>query len=288
MSVKLSLRGLTIAATVFSGAAAHADDLALPFLNTTPKDQTPAWVVTLDAMGGVAPAFPGAKTYSFYGLPGIELRRVDQPPRFSSPDDSFSFVVWHNDLFAVGPAGNWVSDRPVKNNAELFGLNSVNASIEIGAFAEWTPLSWMRVRAEARKAVTGYDGWAFALNADVWQKWGPLTLSIGPRLNFNNDQYASTFFSVNPFQAALNQLIGGQLTPYNASGGLTSAGFTVAGRYDINETWRVSAYGNYEVLTGSVANSPVVSFAGSRNQLSAGLEISYRFQTKELYWIPAF
>ncbi len=285
---KLSLRALVLAATLVSGASVRADDLQLPFLNTTPKDATPEWVVTLEAMGGVAPSYPGASTYSFYGLPGFELRRVDQPPRFSSPDDSFSFVVLHNDWFAVGPAGNWVGDRNVRSNPALFGMNDVSASIEVGAFAEWTPLSWMRVRGEARKAISGYDGWAFALNADVWQKWGPVTLSVGPRLNFNNDQYANAFFSVTPAQAALNQLGGGLLTPYNATGGLTSAGLTVAARYKLSETWRISAFGNYEVLTGSVANSPLVARTGSRDQFSAGLEIAYRFKTKELYWIPAF
>jgi MipA family protein len=295
MTLKISSRGRSVSAALLFGlagvcvsAAARADDLQVPLLNFNAPASTPQWIVTVEAMGGIAPRYPGASSYSFYGLPGFELRREDQPPRFSSPDDSFSFVVLHNDWFAVGPAGNWVGDRPVKNNPALFGMNSVDASIELGAFAEWTPLSFLRVRAEARKAVSGYDGWAFALNGDIWQKWGPVTLSIGPRLNFNNDQYATAFFSVNPWQAVVNQSIGGLLTPYNATGGLTSAGFTVAARYELSETWRLSAYGNYEVLTGSVANSPLVLHTGSRDQFSAGIEIAYRFRTGALAFLPTF
>lgn len=270
------------------GAAAQADDFQVPFLNFNAPPSTPQWIVTVEAMGGFAPSYPGASTSSFYGLPGVSLRREDQPPRFSSPDDSFSFVVLKNDWFAIGPAGNWVSDRPVKTNPALFGMNSVNASVEIGLFAEWTPLSFLRVRAEARKAVSGYDGWAFALNGDIWRTWGPLTLSVGPRLNFNNDQFATAFFSVNPWQAALNQSVGGLLTPYNATGGLTSAGLTVAARYQLSEAWRLSAFGNYEVLTGSVADSPVVIHTGSRDQFSAGLEIAYSFRTGALAFLPSF
>ncbi|MCI4677932.1 MipA/OmpV family protein [Rhodoblastus acidophilus] len=293
--MKISSRGLSIAAAFLSGAAglclgaaARADEYNLPSLITPPPGTTADWIVSVSAMGGVAPSFPGAKTYSFFGLPGISIRRADQPERFSAPDDSLSLTVLHNDWIAVGPAGRWVSDRSIKNYPELFGLNDVSASIEVGGFVELTPVSWGRIRAEVRKAVSGYDGWVAMLGGDVWQKWGPLTLSIGPRLDFGNDQYASAFFSVDPWQAALNQWAGGRLTAYNATAGLVDAGFTVAARYDLSPAWRISAYGTYQALTGSVANSPVTTQAGSSNQFAAGVEIRYSFLTKDLYWIPKF
>ena len=291
--MKISSRGLSVSAALLlsaigMSAAARADDLQVPFLNFNAPASTPQWIVTVGGMGGIQPSYPGAKGYAFYGLPTLEFRREDQPARFSSPDDDFSFVVLHNDWFAVGPAGNWVNNRSVRNNLALYGMNSVDASIELGAFAEWTPLSFLRVRAEARKAVSGYDGWAFNLGGDVWQKWGPVTLSVGPRLNFNNDQYANAFFSVSPIQALVNQSIGGVLTPYNASGGLTSAGLTAAARYEVNEQWRVSVFGNYQVLTGSIANSPLVLRDGSRDQFTTGLEIAYHYRTGALSFLPTF
>jgi len=286
--LKISLRALAIAATLVSGAAARADEYNLPTLITPPPGTTAEWIVDVSAMGGIAPSFPGAKNYSFFGLPGIAIRRVGEPERFSAPDDSVSLAILKNSLFAVGPAGRWVNNRDVKNYPELFGLSDVNASIELGGFVEFTPLSWMRIRGELRKAVTGYDGWAGFLGGDVWQKFGRLTLSIGPRLDFGNNQYASSFFTVQPWQAALNQFSGGRLTAYNATGGLVDAGFTVAARYELSETWRVSAYGTYQALTGSVADSPVATRAGSTNQFATGIELRYSFMTKDLYWVPKF
>lgn len=287
-TLKLSFRALAIAAALFSSAAARADEYNLPGLINPPPGTPAEWIVDVSAMAGVAPNFPGANTTSFFGLPGVAIRRNGEPERFSSPDDSVSLAIIKNDLFAIGPSGNWVSSRNVKNNWRLFGLDDVNASVEIGGFAEWTPLSFLRVRAELRKAVSGYDGWAGLIGADVWHKWGRWTLSAGPRLNFNNDQYADAFFSVQPWQAALNQMVGGPLTPYKATGGLTSAGVTVAARYELSETWRVSVYGNYSALTGSVSDSPVATRAGSTNQYAAGVELRYSFLTKDLYWIPKF
>ena len=286
--MNISLRALAVAAALFPSLAAHADEYNLPSLITPPPGTTADWIVDVSAMGGIAPSFPGAKNYSFFGLPGIAIRRVGEPERFSAPDDSVSLAILKNSLFAIGPAGRWISDRSVRNYPELFGLNDVSASIELGGFVEFTPVSWGRIRGEVRKAVSGYDGWAASLGADVWQKFGRLTLSIGPRLDFGNDQYASAFFSVQPWQAALNQFVGGSLTPYKATGGLVDAGFTVAARYELSETWRVSAYGTYQSLTGSVADSPVATRAGSTNQYAAGIELRYSFLTKDLYWVPKF
>jgi MipA family protein len=287
-TLKLFLRALAGAAVVVSATAAHADEYNLPALITPPPGTTAEWIVDVSAMGGVAPSYPGAKTYSFFGLPGIDVRRADQPERFSAPDDSLSLAILKNDWFAVGPAGRWINDRNIKNNPELFGLYDVNAAIEIGGFAELTPTPWLRLRAEARKAVSGYDGWAFFLGGDVWHRWGNLTLSIGPRLDFGDSRYATAYFSVQPWQAALNQWAGGRLTAYNATGGLVDAGFTVAARYKLSDTWRASVYGTYQALTGSVADSPVATRAGSTNQFAAGIELRYSFVTKDLYWLPKF
>ncbi|MGO8738945.1 MipA/OmpV family protein [Rhodoblastus sp.] len=285
--MKLSLRGLAFTASLLLSVPALAADL--PSIKDAPDmPQTPDWIVTIGGTMGIQPSYPGARSYSFMGMPTLEFRREDQPPRFGSPDDDFSFVVLHNDWLAVGPAANYVNSRSVRDNPALYGMNGVDASIELGAFAEWTPLSFLRIRGEVRKAVTGYDGMAYALDGDLWKRFGQLTLSIGPRLNFNNDQYANSFFSVTPWQAALNQSAGGLLTPYRATGGLTSAGFTAAARYEVNEFWRVSVFGNYEVLTGSVADSPIAIHAGSRDQFTAGVEIAYHYRTGALSFLPTF
>lgn len=286
--MKTSLRALAIAAALVAGAAARADEYNLDGLITPPPGTEAKWVIDLSAVGGVTPSYPGAKTYSFYGLPNIAIRHYGEPERFSAPDDSASIAVLKNEFFAIGPAGNWVGARTLRNNPALFGLSDVNAAIELGGFVEATPTSWLRVRGELRKAVSGSYGLVGSLGADVWRKWGRWTLSIGPRFDFGNDQYTNAYFSVEPWQAQLNRFAGGRLTAYDASGGLVDAGATAVARYEISESWRVSGVLAYRALTGSAANSPVVKVGGSDNQFGVGLELRYSFRTKDLYWIPSF
>jgi outer membrane scaffolding protein for murein synthesis (MipA/OmpV family) len=277
--LKVSLRHFAIVtAALCSGAAAMAADLPSTKEPAAPPP-IPDWIVTLSVQTSVAPQYPGAERYMFYGSPGISIRKYGQPERFSTPDDGFGFALYDTDWLRIGPVGRYIGDRPLYHRPELVGLPYMEPSIEIGGFAEFTPLSWARARIELRQAITGHDGLVATASADVWKRWGNLTLSVGPRLNFGNDKFASSYFSVTPQQSAISLANGGALTPYNAQGGLTSAGLLAAARYDISETWRVTGFGGYQRLTGSVAGSPIVQHDGSRDQYIVGLEFAYSFRT---------
>ncbi|MGO9392133.1 MipA/OmpV family protein [Rhodoblastus sp.] len=278
--MKSLLRQFVIAtAAVCSAGAVCAADLPSPA--PPPPPPIPDWIVTVSGMPSVAPQYPGAKMYSIYGAGGISIRRADQPERFSTPDDGFSLTLYENSWLHVGPVARYLNDRP--HERELAGLAYVDPAIELGGFVEVTPYNWFRGRLEVRQAVTGYDGLVATLSGDVWHRWGDLTLSIGPRLNFGNNKFAESYFSVTPQQSAINLANGGALTPYNATGGLTSAGLAVAARYDYSEHWRVTAIGGYQALTGSVANSSITEHTGSTNQFTVGIEIAYRFRTTGLF-----
>lgn len=274
--MKFSVRTLLAALAVGTGAAQAAD---LSSVKSAPGSDD--WYVTVSGTVNTAPSYPGSKSYSVFGYPSIRLRRVGERELFSAPDDGFNFGLFNDGMFRAGVVGRLVGDRSVSNNAALRGLAYVPYSLELGGFAEVSPVSWGRLRAEVRQAVSGHDGLAATLGGDVWQSWSQFTFSIGPRFYFGNDQYAKTYFSVTQGQAALNNFLGGHLTYYAATGGLTAAGGTAALRYDIDDTWRATGYGNYQRLTNSVGNSPIANAAGdgSRNQWAAGLELSYRFRT---------
>ena len=183
----------------------------------------PDWVVTVSGQVSGSPAYPGANNYIVYGLPGLSIRRSDQAERFGLPDDGFGVALYDIDWFRAGPVGRWVSDRPRHGNSELVGMPYIAPSVEIGGFAELTPLPGIRGRVEVRQAVSGYDGLAATVSADIWHSFEGIVLSIGPRFYFGSDKYASTYFSVTPQQSAYNLANGGHLTPYNATGGLTVA-----------------------------------------------------------------
>ena len=257
---------------------ARASDL--PPAQPTPSFFSPAsflngsdWIVTFSGQVSEGPTYPGARKYSFFGLPGIGLRQADSVEHFSTPDDGFNIPVYENDYLRFGPVGRLVGDRATYGDKSLSGMAYIPPSLELGGFTEFTPLSWMRARLELRQAVTGHDGLAATVGGDVWNRWGDVTLSVGPRVNFGNDKYAQTYFGVAPAQSVANLAAGGNLTPYNAQGGMISAGLTTAARYDMNRDWRFTLFGNYQRISGNVAGSPIVEHAGSRDQYVGGLEL---------------
>jgi outer membrane scaffolding protein for murein synthesis (MipA/OmpV family) len=265
------------AETGLSRAAMAAD---LPSIKSAPDvPATPDWIVTLSGQINTAPQYPGANRYAIYGVPGINIRRFGTTERFSTPDDGFGVSLYDTELLRVGPVGRFVGDRSRYDHHQLTGLAYVPPSIEIGGFAEFTPLSWLRARAEVRQAITGHDGLVATVGGDVWQKFGKFTLSAGPRVNFGNDKFADAYFAVTQAQAVANNLAGGNLRAYNPQGGLTSAGGIVALRYDFNDTWRATGFGGYQRLAGSVSGSPIVQYDGSRNQYTVGVEVAYSFRT---------
>lgn len=283
--MKSVLRNLLFAVATSASSIAFAADL--PSIKSAPEPVSDDWIVTLSGQLSVGPSYPGAKTYTFYGLPGIGLRRASEVEHYSTPDDGFNFALYNNDWFRFGVVGRVVGDRPVHKNCELVGMSYVPPSVELGGFAEVNPLSWARLRVEIRQAVTGHSSVTATAGADIWHSWGQWTFSIGPRAYFGDDGYAQRFFGVTPAQALANNLAGGNLAAYNADGGLTAAGGTVAARYDLNEFWRITGYGNYQRLTGSVAGSPIAIRSGSRDQYMAGVELAYRWRTGSLPLIGA-
>ncbi len=258
------------------GTSARAADLpgtnapAAPLFSGDPASQ---WIVTLSVQGYGAPVFPGANRGGLFGAPGVDIRRQGTPQRFSTPDDGFGIALYDSDVFRVGPVGRIVGDRNIKDFRELTGLKSVGWTAELGGFAEVNPLPFLRGRLEVRQGVGGHDGLVATLGSDVWTQWKAFTLSVGPRLNFGDTRYAETYFSVSPTQSVAN----GVLPPYDARGGLTSAGAFAAARYQLSEAWRTTLFGGYQRLTGSVGASPIPVLAGSRDQYIGGVEVAYSF-----------
>jgi outer membrane protein len=279
--LSFAARTFFAAVAVCAAGAAHAADLpSYKMAAPDPAPVPPDWIVTVSGQVRYSPAYPGARNYAVFGNPGVSLRRVGQKEAFSTPDEGFSLAFYGDSLVRFGAVGRLLGDRSARGNSALRGLPYVPYSLEIGGFAELTPVDWARLRVELRQAVTGHDGLVATVGGDVWQSWNRFTLSVGPRLYFGSARYAQTFFSVTPAQAALNNALGGALYAYNATGGLTAAGATVALRYDVNEAWRATGYVNYQRLTGSVANSPLAYSIGNgdRNQWTYGLGLAYSFK----------
>ncbi len=274
---------LLAASPVFAASEALATDLPAPVpASLQPPPAAPAksddsYIVTLQAIGAVAPSFPGSSVVRPYPFPGIAVRGAGEPERFSAPDDGFGLPVFDADGARLGPVANFVFARGGRDG--LFGVHHVGLTHEVGGFAEFYVFEHFRTRTELRQAVDGHGGFVAALGADFYGEASVFRLSFGPRLNFGNNRYANAYFSVTPGEAILN----GRLEPYQASGGFTSAGGLATLRYDIAPNINATVYTGLARLTGSVAGSPIPSMVGSRGQFTAGIAVSRSFEVAK-FW----
>jgi MipA family protein len=231
------------------------------------------WVVTLGGYGGAEPLFPGSKTETLAFIPVIDIHRAGEREWLMLPTDAFGYTLYQTGNFRIGASGDYILDRNHKDDSALRGLSDINYTLELGAFAEYYPAPFIRTRIELLQGVSGADGLAANLKADyIFQPNAQWLFTVGPRLQFVNTQYESTFFSINSVEMTRSGL-----PAYHASGGLNSAGLDATARYNVNEHLSLRAFADWERLVGDAVNSPIVKQRGSEDQFEFGVGAAYRF-----------
>ncbi len=277
------LAALLAASSILAAGGVLAADSAPPAPAASQDAKSPsaaspdAYIVTLQAIGAVAPSFPGSSVVRPYPFPGISVRGVGEPERFSAPDDGFGVPVFEADGARFGPVANFVFRRGGRDG--LHGLHHVGLTHEVGGFAEYFAFDHFRARTELRQAVDGHGGFVASLGADFYAEAYSFRVSVGPRFNLGDNRYANAYFSVTPAEAILNE----HLEPYQATGGFTAAGGVATVRYNFTPELNATVYTGMQRLTGSVASSPIPSMVGSRGQFTAGVSLSQSFEVAK-FW----
>jgi outer membrane protein len=231
------------------------------------------WTVTLGIGGEMGPSYPGAGSSMLDPKPIISIRRAGTPARFKSMRDNASFALIDYGRFRAGPVGAFKSARKAEDHSELRGLNDVKLAVEIGGFAEYYAFDWLRVRSEVRRGFGGHEGIVADFSADVIVPINErMTFAAGPRYTVTDAKYASTYFGVSNIEA-----LASGLPAYDAKGGSNSVGVGGQVRYQLDRQWELRGYVEYEKLLGSAADSPLVKFRGSADQVTYGLGVAYSF-----------
>lgn len=261
---------------LMTGWARAADMLDLsPASNPASYKDAPGdyWIVTLGGYGGAAPVFPGSSSYDFAFRPIIDIYRAGAREWLTLPTDAFSFTLYQTQNFRAGLACDYLWNRNRSDDSALRGLPNIDYTLEGGVFAEYYPAPFLRTRLELLQGVTGADGFVANMMADyIFHLGSRWEFTAGPRLQFADTQYVSTFYSISGSELVLSGL-----PPFHASGGLNSAGIDATARYDVNENLSVRAFADWEKLTGDAADSPLVRFKGSADQFQFGIGAAYRF-----------
>jgi MipA family protein len=234
------------------------------------------WSVTIGANGNMQPDFEGAKRYRVSAAPVFSIHRQGSTDGFVNPRDNASLALFDWGGFRAGPVGKLTSARTPSQNSALNGPGDVGTTLELGGFAEYFPVDWLRARAEVRRGFGGHDGVIADFSADlivpIVQR---VTWSGGPRFTWEDTRATAPYFGITAAQAAASGL-----PAFDAKGGAHAAGAGTQVRFQINPHWEVHSYVEYDRLLGSAASSPLVTLRGSPNQVRIGLGASYAFDIR--------
>jgi outer membrane protein len=219
----------------------------------------------------LAPATPGASDLSFGPFFDVSRARGDTPFAFEAPDESFGFTLADAAGLEFGPALGFEGKR--RRTDIALPLHEVGFSFEVGGFAQTYLAPQLRLRAEARKAVSGHRGWVGEVSMDyVMRDRDDWLLSIGPRVTLADATYHRAWYGVTPADRAVSGL-----PAFAPNGGVESVGATIGYLRQLDRRWGIAAYARYDRLVGDAAESPYVRAAGARDQPAVGVALSYTF-----------
>ena len=184
--------------------------------------------------------------------------------------------------YKLGPVGKLVWPRYASSYSQLNGLGDVPWAAQLGGYAVYWPVPWLRVRGEVRQGIGGETGVSGDLFADVVVPLGQWRLSGGPRLSLQSTAAISPYFSItaaqicSPFRASASRLQRDRRRSIRMARAARSSISSI-------RQWQVHALVEYERISGSAANSPLVTMRGSPNQFTFGLGATYTFNMRPLW-----
>lgn len=224
-------RFITTAAALFAGDLAQAQDSAN----------------VLSARVGlgvsVAPGYFGSDDMLVGPTGSFRLEDL-QFGRFAGGGDAVGF--------GVGGSFRYIGERNADDFDELTGLDTVDAAVELGGGLRYAGDGY-RVFANLRYGVIGHESWVGDAGADlIMQANDQLTLTAGPRLFWGSDAYAQTYFGVTAAESGTSSF-----AEFDAEGGLLSAAFELAARYQLTDDWGLTGTLRYDQLQQAAADSPI-------------------------------
>ena len=230
------------------------------------------WIVTIGGRVAASPPYEGADHESIRPSPTFNLRRADSPERFEPPDGGTTFALFSTRYIAAGPMARFRYARGDKG--KFAGMDKIDIGVEPGAFINLWPTNWLRLRAEGRHGLIGHHGWIGDAGVDLVYTGSRWSASIGGRTGYGDRRYMDTYFGVTPLEAARSPYLTASYAP---GSGIRYVGGEFALSYRLTGGLRTTFDVGYHRLSDRIAASPIVQVAGSRDQITAGVGVNYRF-----------
>ncbi|ARU16825.1 MipA/OmpV family protein [Croceicoccus marinus] len=274
--------GAALLASAALAAPAAGQEILAPEVRGRPVEEPDEWVVSLRGAALLTPSWLGSNDMSLSLVPDVRVQYGDK--FFASIPEGVGWNAIRGDGWKIGPLAKIRFGRSEENGGSPFqifgrsndlrGMGDVNASAEIGGFAEkrfGSDGQW-EARAEVLKGFGGHDGVVAYTSLDYRKRLGLASLRVGPRLNLVSGDFNDTFFGIDEAQSA-----GTGLPVYDADGGVLSWGAGASLVQPLSRRSAISAFGNVEYLGSEPGNSPLIEERGQRLQMSVGVGYGYRF-----------
>lgn len=166
------------------------------------------------------------------------------------------------------PSIGFVGARSADDYAELTGLEDVDFSFEVGGGLSFTAPAY-EVFAKVRQGVSGHGAVVAEVGGDLFYRPSDdLTLSMGPRVLWGDEDYAQTYFGVTAAESAASGF-----DAFEAEAGIMRAGLEAKAEYQFNDTWGLTGKISYDQLRDDAADSPITV---SDDQVSASVVVTRR------------
>jgi outer membrane scaffolding protein for murein synthesis (MipA/OmpV family) len=253
--------GRTVRVALLGGAATL-------FLMTGASAQPDAQDGVSIALGGgliVTPDYPGSSDLQVLPVPAIDLRA---DPLFLNFRRGLGLEFELAEGLIAGPFVQPDFGRDEDDDARLTGLGDVDATAELGLFAEWQNGPF-EIDGQIARGLGGHDGWVGEIGAGLRTRLGGARLSVGPDIRLADDTYMQSYFGVTATQAAASAF-----PAFDADGPLLSYGISANLIVPIAENWTFVGIAGFDFLTGDAADSPITE---QEFQPSVVLSLTYTF-----------
>jgi outer membrane protein len=206
----------------------------------------------------VSPAYDGSKKTKASPYPYVDIHGFFNDRMYLSSVRGIGVNLLDLDHFRGGFALNYAGGRTSKDDPHLSGLRDIGAAAQVGGFLTYS-LKPFALEMRVRRRLGSTAGTQVELGASVAAAPLPkLHLSLGAGLTWADASYQKTFFGVTAADAAQATAVGNPLTAYTPKAGLTLAGVTAAGVYQMGRHWGLIGRLELQDLIGSQAkHSPL-------------------------------
>jgi len=230
-------------------------------------DEIPTWRVILGASVEVLPKYDGSHKYRILAGPMFDIRYKELA--FLATGEGLGVNFFHNDYVRTGLAITYDLGRSPTLANELNRLGDVDPTPEAKLFGELV-LFPVVLRANVRRAMGGYNGWAGDFGAYLpIAGTKRLFIFAGPGLSFGDQNYMQRYFGITEAEADASGY-----PVYTPSGGAKAVSFAVTATWLMGNHWFLNLTGAGDCLLNDADDSPTTQ---NRVQGIASFTIAYRF-----------